>query len=112
MASSDTSTVALMCPWYHAAIPAIRPAAADRHEKRGDIACLLLKLQGNGTLTQQRLFLIEGVNGHGARFGHPGFARRKSVGVALSRDRELGAVSGYLLNFRGRGDVRGENPLR
>src|ERR1700724_1875949 len=75
-----------------ARIPADAPAAADRHEQRAEAGRLLLQLQADAALAEQRLRLIESVHRKCAGLRDIGFARSERVGVELPAERQIGAV--------------------
>ena len=86
-----------------------QPAAADGNQQGVEIDDLLLELEADRTLTEQRLILIEGMNRERAGLGGPDLAGGQRVGVALATDDELGAVVADALNFRRRRDARHED---
>jgi hypothetical protein len=88
------------------------PAAADRDEQRIEAGRLLLKLQADAALAEQRLRLVEGVHGKRARLRDIGFARGERVGVELAADREIGAVLADARDLGRRGNARQENLRR
>jgi hypothetical protein len=81
------------------------PASADRNQKRRQFAGLTLQLQPNGTLPEQRLDLIKGMDRHCPGLGYPSFACRERIRVAFAANHQIRAVLGDLLNLGGRGDT-------
>jgi hypothetical protein len=79
-----------------------KPAAADSDEKRVDIGALLLDLQPDCPLAQQRLALIKGMDRERSRPSGPLFAGCERIVIAIACDHQLGTIIADSLDLRGR----------
>ena len=85
-----------------------QPAAADSNEN-GVERRLLIELQPERRLSEQRLRLIERVDLQRARSLRPPLACRERIGVAVAADLEVGAVRSDALDLGGGRDDRHED---
>ena len=88
-------------PAYQAAMPPISPPPPTATSSVSSSRRLLLELEPERALPEQRLDLVVGVDRQRARLGRPRLARRERVGVPLAADDELGAVVADPLRFAG-----------
>ena len=99
-------------PAYHAAMPPISPPPPTATSSVSMSGSVLLDLEAERALAEQRLRLVEGVDWRARRFPHESLARRERVGVALAADDELGAVAADALGLGRRRDGGHENRRR
>ena len=80
-------------------------AATNGNEQGVEVGALLLEFETDGSLTEQGLELVVGVNGHGAGLRDPGYAGGEGVGVAVADNDEVGATAADALDLFWGSDV-------